>query len=112
MTSCRFVVPRLFLGLLSASLVTLTPLAAQQGRQQKTGRALPKEELTNARPGRDPNQPLDEEYTKKIKEYTTEIFFLSPLVDYLPASKTVPIPPEAMTSRSSNWRNVTVNITG
>src|SRR5450830_1293672 len=44
------------------------------------------------RPGRDPNQPIDEEYTKKIREYTTEPFFLSPLVDYLPASKTVPTP--------------------
>src|SRR5207247_4933784 len=28
----------------------------------------------------------------KIKEYTTEPFFTSPLVDYLPASKTVPTP--------------------
>src|SRR5471032_1483330 len=45
-----------------------------------------------AKPGRDPKQPIDEEYTKKIKEYTTEPFFLSPLVDYLPASKTVPTP--------------------
>src|SRR3954466_3653469 len=44
------------------------------------------------RPGRDPNQPIDEEYTRKIKEYTTESFFLSPLVDYLPASSTVPTP--------------------
>ena len=45
-----------------------------------------------AKPGRDPKQPIDEEYTKKIREYTTETFFLSPLVDYLPASKTVPTP--------------------
>jgi hypothetical protein len=44
------------------------------------------------RPGRDPNQPIDEEYTRKIREYTTEPFFLSPLVDYLPASPTVPTP--------------------
>ena len=44
------------------------------------------------KPGRDPNQPIDEEYTKKIREYTTQPFFLSPLVDYLPASKTVPTP--------------------
>ena len=44
------------------------------------------------RPGRDPNQPIDEEYTRKIREYTTESFFLSPLVDYLPASATVPTP--------------------
>jgi hypothetical protein len=45
-----------------------------------------------AKPGRDPRQAIDEEYTKKIREYTTEPFFLSPLVDYLPASKTVPTP--------------------
>ncbi len=44
------------------------------------------------RPGRDPSQPIDEEYTRKIHEYTTEPFFLSPLVDYLPASSTVPTP--------------------
>src|SRR5215210_2876332 len=41
---------------------------------------------------RDPKIPIDEEYTKKIKEYTTQPFFTSPLVDYLPASKTVPTP--------------------
>ena len=41
---------------------------------------------------RDPKQPVDEEYTAKIKEYTTAPHFLSPLVDYLPASKTVPTP--------------------
>jgi hypothetical protein len=44
------------------------------------------------RPGRDPGQPIDDEYTRKIKEYTTEPFFTSPLVDYLPASKAVPTP--------------------
>jgi len=44
------------------------------------------------KPGRDPMQPIDSAYTKKIHEYTTEPFFLSPLVDYLPASPTVPTP--------------------
>ncbi len=44
------------------------------------------------KPGRDIKQPIDSEYTKKILEYTTEPFFLSPLVDYLPASSTVPTP--------------------
>jgi len=43
-------------------------------------------------PGRDPRQPIDEAYTAKMKKYTTEPFFTSPLVDYLPASKTVPTP--------------------
>ncbi len=41
---------------------------------------------------RDPKQRVDEEYSKKIKEYTTAPYFSSPLVDYLPASKTVPTP--------------------
>ncbi|MGI8744946.1 MAG: M14 family zinc carboxypeptidase [Bryobacteraceae bacterium] len=43
-------------------------------------------------PGRDASQAVDDEYTKKIREYTTEPFFNSPLTDYLPASKTVPTP--------------------
>src|SRR5450432_4828624 len=43
-------------------------------------------------PARDPKQPIDEAYTAKIHKYTTEPYFLSPLVDYLPASKTVPTP--------------------
>ena len=34
----------------------------------------------------------DEAYGKKIREYTTEPFFLTELVDHLPASKTVPSP--------------------
>src|SRR4051812_39941710 len=41
---------------------------------------------------RDAKILIDDEYTKKIREYTTEPFFSSPLVDYLPASKTVPTP--------------------
>src|SRR5215212_398486 len=48
--------------------------------------------FSQVKPGRDPNQPVDDEYTRKIREYTTEPFFLSPLVDYLPASKSVPTP--------------------
>jgi len=39
-----------------------------------------------------PAQPLDEKYTAKIKEYTTETFFLTDLIDHLPASATVPTP--------------------
>src|SRR5262245_11466127 len=41
---------------------------------------------------RAPKQPVDGAYTRKLKEYTTETFFTSPLVDYLPASKSVPTP--------------------
>jgi hypothetical protein len=60
----------------------LTPLAAPAQSA----------DLSAARPGRDSNQPIDDAYTRKIREYTTESFFLSPLVDYLPASATVPTP--------------------
>lgn len=38
------------------------------------------------------DSPNDEGYTKKIREYTTEPFFLTNLVDHLPASVTVPSP--------------------
>src|SRR5436853_4077276 len=65
------------------------PLGAQSSTTQQQGSSA---DLSSARPGRDPNQPIDSAYTAKIREYTTEPFFLSPLVDYLPASKTVPTP--------------------
>src|SRR5262245_18551094 len=44
------------------------------------------------KPGRDPSQPIDQEYTNKIREYTTAPYFNSPLTDYLPASPDVPTP--------------------
>src|ERR1700674_2619133 len=47
-------------------------------------------------PSRDPKQPVDEAYTAKIKKYTTQPYFTSPLVDYLPASKNVPTPEAAL----------------
>ena len=65
------------LALIVAGGVLQSPLAAQQPSQPFV---------------RDPKIPIDDDYTKKIKEYTTEPFFSSPLVDYLPASKTVPTP--------------------
>lgn len=41
-------------------------------------------------------QAIDEAYTAKIKEYTTEPFFLTELVDHLPASATVPTPEKVL----------------
>jgi hypothetical protein len=47
----------------------------------------------NAQNGPPKNDPAnDEDYSKKIREYTTEPFFLTNLVDHLPASATVPTP--------------------
>jgi len=74
------------------------PEPAKQAKQAKPAKGAAKPlpvteaDLAAAKPGRDPNQPIDEEYTKKIKEYTTETFFLSPVIDYMPASATVPTP--------------------
>jgi hypothetical protein len=69
----------------------IAPLTAQQAKPRTSEKAT-ETDLANAKPGRDPNQPIDEEYTNGIKKYTTETFFNSPLTDYLPASKNVPTP--------------------
>ena len=50
----------------------------------------------NANYARDPNQPIDQAYTDQILKYTTDKSFISPLVDYLPASKTVPTPEKVL----------------
>src|SRR5438874_8585163 len=81
-----------FVASLAAFMVTaMTPLQAQTAARPLASPSL-NLPPSATRPGRDPNQPIDEEYTRKIREYTTEPFFLSPLVDYLPASATVPTP--------------------
>ena len=41
-------------------------------------------------------QPQDAGYTAKIKQYTTEPYFLTELVDHLPASTTVPTPEKVL----------------
>jgi len=66
--------------LLAAAAVFQSPIVAQQPQPFV----------------RDPKIAIDADYTGKIKEYTTESFFTSPLVDYLPASKTVPTPKAAL----------------
>ena len=63
-------------------------------------------------PGRDPKQPVDEAYTAKMKKYTTAPYFTSPLVDYLPASKTVPTPedPASETVRVVSVKGVELTV--
>jgi hypothetical protein len=73
------------LALVVALAATAFPPLAQPAHAQFTDPAT-------LRPGRDPKQPIDDEYTQKIKQYTTESFFLSPLVDYMPAKAGVPTP--------------------
>ena len=70
----RIVLRRLLPVLLIASLPAL--VVADQARQATGPSNGP--DLSSAKPGRAPDQPIDAEYTAKIREYTTEEFFLSP----------------------------------
>src|SRR5262245_28749357 len=83
----------MFIRFITFTLITCVLLASDKisnARPQQDGIASANGAATKF--ARDPNQPIDQEYTKKIREYTTEKFFSSPLVDYLPASKNVPTP--------------------
>jgi hypothetical protein len=50
----------------------------------------------NSNFARDSTQAIDQQYTDQIRKYTTDPSFLSPLVEYLPASKTVPTPAKVL----------------
>ncbi len=52
--------------------------------------------LTVAAQQKPPAPKIDEGYTAKIREYTTEKFFLTELVDHLPASDKVPTPEKVL----------------
>src|SRR5579884_2259000 len=41
-------------------------------------------------------QQMDEEFAKSVKEWTTRPEFISPLVDHLPKSATVPSPKDVL----------------
>jgi hypothetical protein len=53
-------------------------------------------QTVNGEYARDPHQAVDQQYTRKIHDYTTDPSFLSPLIDYLPASTTVPTPEKVL----------------
>ncbi len=72
---------RLALTVVSAILFSATPLFSQE---------------LNSNFARDPGQAVDQQYTDLIHKYTTDPSFTSPLVDYLPASKTVPTPAKVL----------------
>src|SRR5580765_4683515 len=72
------------LGLLAVSSILLFPHAPLFSQQ------------LNSNFARDPGQPIDQQYTDQIHKYTTDPSFISPLVDYLPASKSVPTPAEVL----------------
>ncbi len=67
----------------------VSPAFAQQPQPQ-----LAKSDVIN--PATRSSQPIDQEYTKSILENTTEKFFLTELVDHLPASDKVPTPAKVL----------------
>jgi hypothetical protein len=62
--------------------------SAQTARKAKPAKAAP--------PPAPVEQKLDEAYSAKIREYTTEPFFLTELVNHLPASASVPTPDKVL----------------
>ncbi|MDE3135819.1 MAG: hypothetical protein KGL59_04560 [Acidobacteriota bacterium] len=77
-----------FLAGAGAAMAAGGPVAAKaHGRKPKPSQAAAKTAET---------QPIDATYTKEIKKYTTEPYFSTPLVDYLPASSTVPSPDKVL----------------
>ena len=78
-----------FLAGVGAALALGGPVAANaRGRKPKTA------QTAAAKPAA--SEPIDQTYTKEIKKYTTEPYFSTPLVDYLPASSTVPSPDKVL----------------
>lgn len=61
-----------------------------------TGPVALQAQALNANYARDPKQPIDQHYTDQILKYTTDKAFVSPLVNYLPASSTVPTPEKVL----------------
>ncbi|MGH9480649.1 MAG: M14 family zinc carboxypeptidase, partial [Terriglobales bacterium] len=70
-----------WLPVLALATALTAPLAAQQPPTRRSDGIGPAA-----------GQPVDQAYTAKIRQDTTEPFFSSPLVDYLPASTRVPTP--------------------
>ncbi|PYT04655.1 MAG: hypothetical protein DMF60_14615, partial [Acidobacteria bacterium] len=66
------------------ALLTATGRAADSPQKKDKGKAAA------------PASKINEEYSAKIKEYTTEKYFLTELVDHLPASDKVPSPDKVL----------------
>ena len=58
------------------------------------GRSMPAQQMVTET--RDPAQPQDEEFAKLVKEWTTQPYFISPLVDHLPKVQGIPTPKDVL----------------
>ena len=84
--------------LVVATLLILPVTIRLASAQKKTARDKPASAhaTTAEGPGKNAAPLQDNDYSKKIKEYTTEKFFLTELVDHLPMSDTVPSPDKVL----------------
>src|ERR671910_2792326 len=56
--------------------------------------ALPAQQMVTET--RDPKQTQDEDFAKAVKEWTTQPYFISPLVDHLPRVPGIPMPKDVL----------------
>ena len=83
--------------LVVATLLILPVTIRLASAQKKTAPDKPASAHAKAEvPAKNATPPPDNDYSKKIKEYTTEKFFLTELVDHLPMSDTVPSPDKVL----------------
>src|SRR5581483_4893974 len=90
--SCRKATALGTASLMLLAFLVVSPMSLAKTRPQKNANK-PK---TSSASTSASEQKNNEEYSKKIKEYTTEKFFSTELVDHLPASDTVPSPDKVL----------------
>lgn len=94
-TGMRVLVFTITLGILSATLfISATNHAFGQGKGDLANAAHMKNDPGTRLSKEAP--PADNDYTKKIKEYTTEPYFMTELVDHLPLSDKIPSPDKVL----------------
>lgn len=92
---------RLFVLVLAAAMAIVFAIGNRQVSAQNNAGKLNKStsshsDSTTAPRGTKSDAPADNDYSKKIKEYTTEPYFRTELVDHLPMSDKVPSPDKVL----------------
>lgn len=88
-----FVLPLIVIALLTLPVTTRLASAQKMSAAEKAARSHAKAKTPDKS---DAPAAAENDYSKKIKEYTTEKFFLTELVDHLPMSDTVPSPDKVL----------------
>ncbi len=98
MNSGRRISPRSFLclTLLVAALLIFSTVSLVFAQSKTTAHAPAPSRIKADAPAKSVAPPADNEYSKKIKEYTTETYFMTELVDHLPMSDKVPSPDKVL----------------